>query len=175
MTHRPAEQPSVLLRAVDMMLEDLAEKRRRERALDRQLRGTRMHIEALLVPLAAALGTLEPSEGEGPRARLARIEAEYGPPPRRFGGTPASEALLAFLAGREEETVTVAEVQAHLVRAGLAPRRRYAAMALSRFAAAALVSRTRLGTYAIHRFHPELVARRLEAVRAPVAEDRSTP
>jgi len=176
-------EPSVLLRSANMMLDELAEHRRREHALDRQLRGTRLRIAALLVPLTAVLGALDRRGGAGRRARLAGIDAEYGPEPRRLGGTPASEALLDFLAARESESVTVAEAQAQLARAGLAPKPRYAALALNRLQEQAVVSRQRFATYAINRYHPELVARRLAAAQAleqaagesPAGEDAPTP
>lgn len=172
-------EPSVLRRAADMMLDELAEYRRREHALDRQLRGTRLQISALMVPLAAALSALDRREGERPRAWLAAIDAEYGPERRRLGGTPASEALLGFLAGCDAESVTVAEVQAHLARAGLAPKPRYAALALGRLHAQAVVNRQGFATYGINRYHPELVARRLAAAqsldREPAGEGAASP
>ena len=156
-------EPSALLRATETLLDDLAEKREQEYRLARQLRGTRMRIESLMIPLRAALGALPEGEREGPRARLARIEAQYGDTTRRLGTTPASEALLGYLANRDAGVVTVGEVQAWLEQAGHAPRRRYAALALARLQRLGIVTRQRYGAYAIHRFHPELAARRAQA------------
>lgn len=161
----PPEAPAAhaaLLDAVATMLDAVAEKRRQEHALDRQLRGTRIQLQALMVPLSAALGMLPEGQREAPRARLAAIEAEYGSAPHRLGTTPISEALIGYLACREAETVTASEAQQWLARAGHAPRRRYAALALARLQGFGVVTRQRYGTYAIHRLHPELVARRMK-------------
>lgn len=161
-----------LLRATETMLEEVARKRREEFALDRQLRGVRIQLQALMAPLTAALGALPEEARAGPRARLAEIEAEFGAEPRRLGITPASDALLGYLATREAENVTAGEVQDWLERAGHAPRRRYAALALARLQNFGVVTRRRYGTYAVHRFHPELAARRLTlaAAGAPPVE-----
>jgi predicted transcriptional regulator of viral defense system len=71
-----------------------------------------------------------------------------------------TNAILAYLAARTAETVTVGAVTEHLAAAGLPTVRSHAAITLARFARHGLAARIRRGVYRINRFHPELLSMR---------------
>jgi len=161
----PAER-DVAARA---LLTDLEAEARRMAALRRALetaRAARGRVEAALEALLPALSP--PMAAEARRGlTAARREAEAVEARRRDG---PQAALLDLLALTDRPTVGVGEAQDWLEAQGLDIRRTYAAGALHHLAGLGVVHRVRRGKYRINRTHPDLVALRLRALEADMAE-----
>lgn len=154
-------EPSRLYGATRLMLDELEEHRKHQARLARQLAAARDRGAGLVRSLDVLIRALPPSERDNPAQRLAKIEGQARPALHAMGATPASNAVLAFLAGHTGDTVTVPELTAHLERTGLTLHRRYAACTLDRLIRQGLVARVRRAVYRINRFHPELMAMRV--------------
>jgi hypothetical protein len=151
-------EPSRLYGATRLMLDELEDQRKHQARLACRLAAARDRGAGLVRSLDMLIRALPPGERDGPAQRLARIEGQARPALHAIGATPASSAVLAFLAGHARDTVTVPELTAHLKSAGLTLHRRYAACSLNRLIRQGLVARVRRAVYRINRYHPELMA-----------------
>ena len=152
--------PDRLAHAARLMLDEFEAHRAAEAEIARRHAAARDRGAALLRALDVVLRGLTPA-GQAPLVnRLALIRGRDRPPVTALGSSPATSAVLAFLAAREGETVEVAALTEYLQAIGLTQHRRYAACTLARMAHYGLVARARRGLYRINRYHPELMALR---------------
>ena len=151
-------EPDRLAHAARLMLDEFEAHRVTQAALARRHAAARDRGAALVRAIDVLLRGLSPA-GQTPLVnRLALIQGRERPPITALGSSPASSAVLAFLAAQQGETVEVAALTAYLERVGLTQHRRYAACTLGRMAHYGLVARARRGLYRINRYHPELMA-----------------
>ncbi len=155
---RTGPGPDRLAQAARLMLDELEAHRVAEAELARRHGAARDRGAALVRAIDVVLRGLSPA-GQAPLVnRLALIQGRDRPPVTALGSSPATSAVLAFLAAQEGETVEVAALTAYLKKIGLTQHRRYAACTLARMARCGLVARARRGLYRINRYHPELMA-----------------
>lgn len=152
--------PPRLRDAASLILDELAALRARQAEISRSFRVTRDRGHALVRSFDALVRMLPVAERRPLLQRLDAIEGRAGPPAGSLGSTPVTNAILAYLAAHEAETVTVAAINEHLGAAGLTTIRSHAAITLARFTRHGIVSRLRRGVYHINRFHPELLSLR---------------
>ena len=167
---RTGPGPDRLAHAARLMLDELEAHRAAEAEIARRHGAARDRGAALVRAIDVVLRGLSPA-GQAPLVnRLALIQGRDRPPVTALGSSPATSAVLAFLAAQEGETVEVAALTAYLKGIGLTQHRRYAACTLGRMVQHGLVARARRGLYRINRYHPELMAvRRVGRPEAPDA------
>ena len=153
-------KPLGLVEAAGRILDELAAHRAREAELSRRRTAARDRGARLVRAFDALVRALPPAESRALIQRLDAIEGRAEPPAGSVGSTPVTNAILAFLAAHDAETVTVAALNEHVAALGLPTVRAHAAITLARFTRHGIVARVRRGVYRINRFHPELLALR---------------
>ena len=162
-----APAPGRLAHAARLMLDEFEAHRAAQAEIARRHAAARDRGAALVRAIDVVLRGLSPA-GRAPLVnRLALIQGRGRPPVTALGSSPATSAVLAFLAAQEGDTVEVAALTAYLEKIGLTQHRRYAACTLGRMARYGLLARARRGLYRINRYHPELMAIRKVGRPAP--------
>lgn len=147
--------------AADAMLHELVALSKWEQDLTADLAATRGRAFELRKSIEALVRCLPIADRRAIRADIARLELPLRKIRRAAG--PLSDrvaAVHAYLAAADD-VVTVKDVQAHLVKHGLASAANSAAIILARKATQGMVERFGRGRYRVIPSHPEIQARRM--------------
>jgi hypothetical protein len=166
-------QPPRLSGAVAAMMAEAEQTTAEIATLRKTLEAAEAKRRKLLTALDAATQALPCQAQEDFLHRMQRL-AEAVTPKRGRRPDSRQQAIIEYLAARahfDEETVKVAEIQAHLERLGYAGLPHgYASNAMARLAAQGFATKTRFARYRVNGLHPELVSLRFKMLDGEVAQ-----
>ena len=162
-----AQADAPVVAAIDALLAELEREHEWTAELRRDLERAERRCQRLLVSVESALHTLTPAGRSPYIIRILQLRNETRPLGRP-ARDPRRRAVLEFLAECPADSVTSAELRAHLRHLGLSDASGYLGGLMATLVAGGIVTRKRMGDYIVNRRHRVIEWYRFQAMRRPV-------